>query len=178
MNSQTRLVATRLLALFLVIGISVFVYSVRDQAAKLAVYGYPGIFVLSFLAYATVFLPAPGIAVVFTMGALFNPFLVALSAGSGAALGELTGYLAGYSGQGLAERAKLYSKLEGWMRKNGPLTIFFLSAIPNPFFDLAGASAGVLRMPALKFLLSCWLGEVVKMTFFSFAGSAVINRFL
>ncbi len=177
MKPRTRLVVTRILALLFVIALSVFIFINRDQAVKLASYGYIGIFVLSFLAYATVFLPAPGVAVVFAFGAIYNPFILALVAGTGAALGEFVGYLAGYSGQGLAEKTKIYVRLEGWMRKNGFLTVFVLSAIPNPVFDMAGVIAGALKMPVLKFLGSCWLGETIKMLIFSFAGSAVINRF-
>lgn len=177
MKPGTRLALIRILALLFVIAISIFIYSIRDQAEKLAVYGYPGIFILSFLAYATVLLPAPGVAVVFTMGAVFNPVVVALAAGCGAALGELTGYMAGYSSQGVAERARIYDRLERWMRINGPLTILLLSAIPNPFFDLAGAAAGVLKMPVRKFLLFCWIGETVKMMAFALLGSLSIKGF-
>jgi membrane protein YqaA with SNARE-associated domain len=175
MKPSTRLTLVRILALIFVIAISIFIFSIRDQAEKLAVYGYPGIFILSFLAYATVLLPAPGIAVVFTMGAVFNPFIVALAAGSGAALGEISGYLAGYSSQGVAERAKIYDRLENWMRKNGPVTVLLLSALPNPFFDLAGAAAGVLKMPVPKFLLWCWIGETLKMLAFATLGSYSIK---
>lgn len=177
MKPGTRLALIRILALLFVIAISIFIYSIRDQAEKLAVYGYPGIFILSFLAYATVLLPAPGVAVVFTMGAVFNPVVVALAAGCGAALGELTGYMAGYSSQGVAGRAEIYDRLERWMRINGPLTILLLSAIPNPFFDLAGAAAGVLKMPVRKFLLFCWIGETVKMMAFALLGSLSIKGF-
>jgi membrane protein YqaA with SNARE-associated domain len=87
MKPGTRLLVTRILALVFVIAISVFIFIFRDQAVKLATYGYIGIFILSFLAYATVFLPAPGVAVVFAFGAVYNPFIVALVAGTGAALG-------------------------------------------------------------------------------------------
>ena len=161
----------RILALVFVIAISVYIFSIRDKAEQLSAYGYPGIFLLSLLAYATVLLPAPGVAVVFTMGAVFNPFGVALAAGAGAALGEMSGYLAGFSGQAAIERADIYIRLSQWMRRNGPLTILILSAIPNPFFDLAGVAAGVLKIPLRKFLFYCWIGETLKMTLFAFAGS-------
>lgn len=161
----------RIIALIFVIVISVFIFSIRDRADQLAAYGYPGIFLLAFLAYATVLLPAPGVAVVFTMGAVFNPLLVALAAGAGAALGELSGYLAGFSGQAVIERVDLYERLSIWMRKNGRLTVLILSALPNPFFDLAGIAAGSLRMKFLRFLFWCWIGETIKMIFFAFAGS-------
>ena len=48
----------RILAVILVVAISMYVFSIRDQAERYAIYGYPGIFILSFLAYATVILPA------------------------------------------------------------------------------------------------------------------------
>lgn len=175
LTPERRLTLTRILALLVVVGLSIFVFSIRDQAERLAIYGYPGIFVLSFLAYATVLLPAPGVAVVFTMGSVFNPLGVALAAGSGAALGELSGYLAGFSGQAVIERADIYERLTRWMKKNGSLTIFLLAAIPNPFFDLAGLAAGSLQMPVTRFLIFCWMGEIVKMGIFAYAGANTLN---
>jgi membrane protein YqaA with SNARE-associated domain len=172
MTSTQRLTLARILAILAVIAISVYVFSIRDDAEKLAVYGYPGIFVLSFLSYATVLLPAPGVAVIFAMGAVFNPVGVALAAGAGATLGELSGYLAGFSGQTVIENATIYDRLAGWMGKNGPLTVFLLSAIPNPFFDLAGVAAGALKMPLGRFLFWAWIGETTKMFIFALAGSS------
>src|SRR3990170_6958649 len=159
MKTNRRLVVFRVLALFGVIAISIYIFSIRERAGQLAAYGYPGIFLLSFLAYATVLLPAPGLAVVFTMGAVFHPVGVALAAGAGAALGELTGYLAGFGSQVVVERVEVYRRLTGWMKRNGPLTVLVLSALPNPFFDLAGVAAGALKMKVFRFLLWCWLGE-------------------
>jgi uncharacterized membrane protein YdjX (TVP38/TMEM64 family) len=175
LTKERRLTLARIMALFVVIALSVFVFSIRDQAEDLAVYGYPGIFVLSFLAYATVLLPAPGVAVVFTMGSIFDPVGVALAAGTGAALGELSGYLAGFSGQAVVERVEVYERLTRWMNRNGSLTVFLLAAIPNPFFDLAGVAAGSLKMPVARFFIFCWMGEVVKMGIFAFAGASTID---
>lgn len=174
-RSDRRTQIVRILALLAVIAISVFIFSIRDQAERFAVYGYPGIFLLSLLAYATVILPAPGIAVVFTMGAVFNPLGVALAAGAGATLGELSGYLAGFSGQSVLERAAIYERFSGWMQKNGPLTILILSVVPNPVFDIAGVAAGALRMPLRRFLLWCWVGETLKMLALSYLGDRILN---
>jgi membrane protein YqaA with SNARE-associated domain len=173
--TNRRLTLARLLALLLVVGLSALIFSIRDQADRLAVYGYPGIFIIAFLAYATVLLPAPGVALVFTMGSVFHPVGVALAAGAGAALGEVLGYLAGFSGQAVIENTTLYQRLVGWMQKNGALAVLLLSALPNPFFDLAGAAAGALKMPLLKFLFFCWLGETLKMLVFAHAGAGVIR---
>ena len=175
LSPEKRLTLARILALFVVIALSVFVFSIRDQAEQLAIYGYPGIFVLSFLAYATVLLPAPGVAVVFTMGSVFNPIGVAIAAGTGAALGELTGYLAGFSGQAVVERVEIYERLTFWMKRNGSLTILVLAAIPNPFFDLAGVAAGSLKMHVVRFFIWCWIGEIIKMAIFAFAGARSLD---
>ncbi len=168
---QRGLTLLRILALLLVIAITVFVYSVRDKAEELAVYGYPGIFLIALLTNATVFLPAPGIAVVFTMGGVFNPLFVGLAAGAGGALGELSGYLAGFSGQAVVERAELYQRLTGWVQKYGFWAILLLAAIPNPTFDVAGVAAGVLKMPLPTFLVAVLIGVTLKMILFAYAGA-------
>jgi membrane protein YqaA with SNARE-associated domain len=173
--TKRQLTLARIIGLLVVVGISIFIFSIRDRASQLAIYGYPGIFILAFLAYATVFLPAPGVAVIFTMGAVFNPVGVALAAGAGAALGELSGYLAGFSGQAIVERANIYNQLTRWMKSNGPLTILLLSAFPNPFFDIVGVIAGALRVRLVVFLFWCWIGETLKMLFFALAGSGILN---
>jgi uncharacterized membrane protein YdjX (TVP38/TMEM64 family) len=177
LTPERRLTLARIMALFVVVALSVFIFSIRDRASELAIYGYPGIFLISFMAYATVLLPAPGVALVFTMGSVFNPIGVAIAAGTGAALGELSGYLAGFSGQAVVERVEVYDRLTRWMQRNGSLTVLVLAAIPNPFFDLAGVAAGSLKMPILRFLLWCWIGEIIKMTIFAFAGAKSIDFF-
>jgi membrane protein YqaA with SNARE-associated domain len=175
MTPERRITIMRLIALIGVIGLSIFIYSIRDRAEEWAVYGYPGIFLVAFLSYATVLLPAPGVAFVFGMGSILNPFWVGLAAGAGAAIGEISGYLAGFSGQAIVERQELYERLSRWMAKNGPLTILFLAAVPNPFFDLAGIAAGMLKMPLPRFLFWVWIGVTLKMLIFAFAGAYSIS---
>ena len=167
----------RIAALIIVIGITILVFQIRDRADEFAVYGYPGIFLIALLTNATVLLPAPGIAVVFAMGAVFHPLGVAIAAGMGGALGELSGYLAGFSGQAVIENANIYNRMTAWVNKNGSLTILILAALPNPFFDLAGIAAGAFKMPVLRFLFWCWLGVTIKMLAFSFLGSSSIKWF-
>lgn len=169
----------RILALVAVIGLSLFIYSVREDAAKLAFLGYPGVFLIAFMAYATVILPAPALAIIFTFGGvLSNPLAVAIAASLGATLGEISGYLAGFGGQVMVERFDIYQKLNFWMQKHGSITVYVLSAIPNPFFDIAGMAAGALRMPLFNFLFWCFLGQTTKMLIFSYLGAGFFNRFI
>jgi membrane protein YqaA with SNARE-associated domain len=169
--SGWRLTVARILALLAVIAITIYIYSIRDKADQLKGYGYPGIFLLSVLGNATLILPAPVIAITYVMGAVFNPFGVAFAAGAGSAIGELTGYMAGFSGQGIAEQTPIYNRLKKWTERYGGLTITILALIPNPLFDIAGAAAGALKMPVLKFLLWVWIGKTLKMLLFALAGA-------
>lgn len=166
-----RLQLARILAILLVIAVTVYLFSIRDRAAELAQYGYPGVFLLSLVTNATLLLPMPGVAITFAAGAIFNPYAVALAAGLGSTLGELTGYLAGFSGQGVLERADLYTRLEDLTTRYGSALVFILALIPNPLFDLAGASAGALKMPLRQFLFWTWMGKTLKMLAFALAGA-------
>lgn len=168
----------RIVAILIVIALTVFIYSVRDQAEELQEYGYLGIFIISFMTNATVLLPAPGIALVFAMGAVFNPIYIALAAGAGGALGELSGYLAGFSGQAIVDRTNVYERFHNWIEKYGFFAILILAALPNPFFDVAGVAAGILKMPLPRFLLAVWIGVTIKMFLFAWVGSTSLARFL
>ena len=137
----------RILVLILVLGVTVAIFVFRDRVANLAGYGYLGAFLISLLSSATIILPVPGIAVIFALGATYDPYLVGLAAGAGSALGELSGYMAGYSGQGVFRKSKAYLRMEHWMRRRGSVVIFVLAFVPNPIFDLAGAAAGIINFP-------------------------------
>lgn len=165
----------RVLALFAVVGITIYIYSIRDRVDEFAGFGYPGIFLIALLANATVLLPAPGVAVIYAMGAIFNPFGVGLAAGLGGALGELSGYFAGFSGQAVVERMDVYDRIKPWVEKYGGWAILVLSAIPNPFFDVAGIAAGIAKMPLRTFLIFTGIGQLIKMTVFALAGHYSIS---
>ncbi|HEX5808763.1 MAG TPA: VTT domain-containing protein [Anaerolineales bacterium] len=160
----------RIVALFVVVGITLYIYSIRERVEEFAAFGYPGIFLIALLANATILLPAPGIAVIYAMGAIFNPLGVGLAAGSGGTIGELSGYLAGFSGQAVVERSDVYQRIRPWVEKYGGWAILVLSAIPNPFFDIAGIAAGIAKMPLRTFLVFTFIGQLLKMTFFAVAG--------
>lgn len=143
----------------------------RDQLLDLSTYGYVGIFIISVVGNATVLFPVPSLVAVFAGGTLFHPLLVGLVSGVAEPIGELSGYLAGYGGSAAIEDKALYAKMEKWMLRHGYLTIFILSVIPNPVFDLAGIAAGALHFPVWKFFLACWAGKTVKAIAIAYAGA-------
>jgi membrane protein YqaA with SNARE-associated domain len=91
-----------------------------------------------------------------------NLFLVILVASVAGALGELTGYYAGYLGKRfvLAENTPGYDRFVGWMKRYGPLGIFLISL--QPLTDIAGLLAGASKLPIWKFLLPCWPAKFLK----------------
>jgi membrane protein YqaA with SNARE-associated domain len=102
---------------------------------------------------------------------------VGVIAAAGAAIGELTGYLAGVAGQAVIENRQMHERLERLMRRYGLLAIFVLAAIPNPFFDVAGIIAGALRFPVQHFLLSAWAGKTVKFLAIAYLGAGTAQLF-
>jgi len=161
----------QIVALLFSVGVTTVIVIFRRQLANLAGYGYLGVFLISLLGNATVILPVPSLAVVFAGGGVLNPLLVGLVAGLGEPLGELTGYLAGYGGSAVIADTPRFERVKDWMRRRGFLTLFVLSAIPNPLFDLAGIAAGALRYPVWRFLAACWLGKTSKALILAYLGS-------
>lgn len=172
-RGQLRLL--RALAFLFVIALSVLIVLYGNRLVGLGAYGYPGLFLVNLLASATLILPAPGLALALAAGATLNPYLVGLAVGTGSALGELTGYIAGASGRGMVESDPNYPRVSGWMAKKGLWVIFALSIVPNPMFDVAGIAAGTMRIPVWKFLAVTWVGKVIKSTLVALAGAGAMQ---
>ncbi len=154
-----------ILALVLVIaitgGIFYFLLSFPGKIAELKAYGYLGAFLISLIFNATVILPVGNIVIVSALGgALGSVVEVGLASGAGAAIGEMTGYMAGYSGRAIVANRRTYTRIENWMKRWGSLAIFVFAVVPF-VFDLAGIAAGVMRYPVWKFILICWLGRSI-----------------
>jgi uncharacterized membrane protein YdjX (TVP38/TMEM64 family) len=177
MKKGWKLTVIRIIAFVLVVGVTVVLFIYRDQVGKFEALGYPGIFLISMLSNATIILPVPGIIVTSAMGTIFNPFWVAVAAGSGATVGEISGYLLGFSGQGVIENRVWYDRICNWMRKYGDITVFLLALIPNPLFDIAGLVAGALKLPLWRFLIWTLLGKTIKMMAFAFGGASILAIF-
>lgn len=163
-------------AVLAAIGVSVGIILLREHIKDFAVYGYPGVFLVSLIGNATLILPAPSYAVVFAVGGALNPVAVGIVAGLGAALGELTSFLAGIGGRAAVEDRALYHRLENRMRSKGGLVVIFLLAlVPNPAFDIGGIVAGTLRMPVWQFVLAAWAGKSIRFMLVAFSGQFLLG---
>jgi uncharacterized membrane protein YdjX (TVP38/TMEM64 family) len=163
----------RTAALLFSVGITLTLFLYRQRIAQFSAYSYWGLLIISIVGNATVLLPVPSLAATFVAGGIFNPVLAGIVSGAGMAIGELSGYLAGYGGTAIVAttQQEVFQRLQSWMQRHGFLTILILSAIPNPVFDLAGMAAGMSHYPVASFLAACFLGKTVKGVVFAFAGA-------
>jgi len=142
-------------------GIFYFYKQCPGKIDELKTYGYLGAFIISVILNATIILPVGNMAILMAVGATMpSPAIVGLVGGLGAAIGEMTGYIAGRSGRDLLAKSKMYNRVEGWLRRWGMLPIFVFSMVPF-FFDVVGIAAGALRVPLWRFFVPCWLGRTI-----------------
>jgi membrane protein DedA with SNARE-associated domain len=157
--------------------------------------GYPGIFLANFLGTATGFIPVPGLTAagqaLIIAGAdnLFAPGVVVAGA-SGMTLAESTAYLTGSIGRGLAEERHPSARgrlgrlmhtastfIDRLMARYGFGTLLVLSAVPNPFFEFAGITAGAVRMNFWRFLLAVAIGKTIRVILLVIIGQALLDAF-
>lgn len=154
------------------------------QIQQYAATAYLIVFVVTLVSCAGLFVPVYFhvilmVTVAGTMAKVspLGPVLVALAATTGGALGETTGYYAGYLGKRIAQVENMpgYQRLVGWMKRHGMLAIFLMSLQPILPFDIAGLVSGAAKMPLWKFLLPCWAGRFPKYLAACYLGAAVLN---
>jgi membrane protein YqaA with SNARE-associated domain len=134
--------------------------------------GYLATFYLNLIGAATIILPLPGVlaACVAAESSLgLNLVLVGLVGAAGSTLGEITAYLAGYAGHNAVTNLRWYPRIHDLMERRGGVTLFLVSFIPTPFFDLAGIAAGALNYPFRKFMVYVFTGKAIRLTMMAYA---------
>ena len=136
---------------------------------------YVLVFVVAMLSSATIFVPAPGIAFTLAAATVWDPALVAIAAGTGDAIGEMTAYWAGYVGEKIIvdEHLPAYQKAVSWMNKYGALAIFAVALVPVVLFDLVGLAAGALKIRWWKFLLAALGGKLPRAFLVAYLGHQI-----
>jgi membrane protein YqaA with SNARE-associated domain len=156
--------------------------------------GYTSVFLMNLASTATFYFPVPGLtaaaqALISTEGDGSNvPWLVGVFGGLGMAVGEITAYYAGMLGAELVRGRELpgpkrfhgamQRAINGvnWLMKRwGMVTLFVLSAIPNPLFEVAGLTAGSVRMPFRRFIVSVTGGKIVRGLLLAYYGDDVFD---
>lgn len=163
-GARARQIGLLILVVAVSAGVLYLTAQYRHELAQLGRAGLLGLFVVSILGNATVIIPAPAFVMACAGGTLFGPIQSGIVSGLGAGLGELTGYMAGVGGKAIVPPGKWTDRLEGFIRRNGFVTVFALAAIPNPLFDIGGMLAGITHMPVWKFVLATVIGKSLRFT--------------
>ena len=134
-------------------------------------FNYLGIFVISFIGSVSVIFPIPYTIVIYLSGAFLDPFFVAISGGLGAALGEFSGYVIGYTGRAVIseERRKKMKYMVKLFDRYGPAAIFFFALTPLPD-DLLFIPLGVMRYPFVKAFIPALLGKMLMTFILAYSG--------
>ena len=145
---------------------------------KFAWLAYLTVFGVTLLCNLTIIAPVPvATSLMIAAATKWNPVLVSLFASIGGAIGELSGYYAGYLGKriAIAEDIPGYNKVANWTNRYGLWAIFLLALQPIIPFDIAGLVAGATKMPLRKFLPALWAGKFIKYIIFSYFGIKLIH---
>lgn len=124
--------------------------------------GYPGAFMLSFVANLILFFPAPYLLIIFGLSAVLNPVLLGTISGFAAALGKIVVYYIGFRGRALLDQKQLrrLGFAKRVMDKYGDLAIFIMAVTPSPD-DALYIPLGMMRYNILRFFIFCLLGKVL-----------------
>ncbi len=169
---KKRLASFLQLGTALIVSFAVLVLLIRYAhfVETLGTWGYAGVFLLQLINSATVVvLPVPGHAVIFAVSGTLNPLLIGLVGSIGAALGEITAYMAGRGGSSMVDQSGWYRRLEATGERWRGLAIFVFAATPLPF-DIAGLWAGAIRYPLWRFLAIVASGKLILVTAIAIAG--------
>jgi uncharacterized membrane protein YdjX (TVP38/TMEM64 family) len=157
-------------------GIALLLYHFQDffnvSLRSYAWLAYLIVFVASMLSSATILVPAPGPVFVLAAATMWDPFFVALAAGTGDAIGEMTAYWMGYVGERIIvdEHMPAYQKATSWMNRYGAWTVFGIALVPIVPYDLVGIAAGALKIRWWKCLLATWLGKLPRAFLIAYLG--------
>jgi membrane protein DedA with SNARE-associated domain len=141
-------------------------------------YGYLGIFLISLLGATSIFVPIPYTVVIFILGGLqnggnwvFEPLWIAVAAGSGAAIGEFSGYLLGLGGRKVIgdKYRKKMDFITKLFKKYGSIAIFIFALTPLPD-DLLFIPLGVIRYSLLRAFIPALLGKFVSNLIIAYSG--------
>jgi membrane protein YqaA with SNARE-associated domain len=139
-------------------------------------FGYLGVFIISFIGSVSVVFPVPYTIVIYLLGAVLDPFFVAVSGGLGSALGEFSGYALGYYGRTVVseERRRKMDYMVKLFDRYGPVAIFLFALTPLPD-DLLFIPLGIMHYPFWKAFIPALLGKTLMTFILAYSGQQSIT---
>ena len=188
-------VGTTIIVLILVVSVVVGAGTIwlDIHSERLKALGYFGIFFLNFMSTSVFFIPVPGLtaagqALIISEASRLGAWQVGLIGGLAMGLGEITAYVAGAAGREVAQGRqvggprwfrnavnKITQAVSWLMRRYGMITLFVLAAVPNPIFEIAGLSAGAVRMNFWRFLGPVMAGKILRGMALAYLGEISVH---
>ncbi|HEU5015413.1 MAG TPA: VTT domain-containing protein [Roseiflexaceae bacterium] len=142
-------------------------------AHRLGAFGYLGVFIITFVANATVVVPVPYIGLIVRMAQIMDVGGVVLAGALGSAMGESVAFFVGRAGRETMNDTPLYRWVQRQMKHpwRAFAVLFMLAAPPNPAFDVAGLTAGAMGLPFWLFFCAVFLGRVIRIAIFAMGGA-------
>lgn len=147
--------------------------------------GYPGAFLLGLIGAASVVIPIPTTVGLLAMAAIpgaFNPVILALAFGFGAAIGQLTSYAVGYVGRGAVSK-KHDRRLNAMLRifeRYGLIAVFIFALTPLPD-SLLFIPMGLVHYSLWRVFVAALAGKIAMsliITHFAAMGQAITGNWI
>jgi uncharacterized membrane protein YdjX (TVP38/TMEM64 family) len=173
----------RLIALLIVaLGLNLLVLAIPQSwiegLRNYGAWGYLAAFGITALANASVVVPVPYPGLIALLASVMNDVVgVAIAGAAGSTVGETTAFFVGRAGRGVVENTRFYRRLHRELRTplRAWIVLFLLSAPPNPFFDVAGLTAGSLGVSFPIFFTATFAGRIIKLLFFAGLGQTLLS---
>lgn len=133
--------------------------------ARLGDLAYGGVFVLTFVANASVVVPVPYVPIVIRVAEVAGSVpLVIAAAAAGSMLGESVSFVVGRAGKRIVKDSRVTRMLMRVAHRPvlASAVLFVVSAPPNPFFDVVGLAAGAFGLPYGMFAGAVFAGRCVR----------------
>ena len=142
---------------------------------------YFGVFLVGLISAASVIIPLPGTVVLLGVAALreFDPVLLALAFGLGAAVGQLTSYAVGYAGRFVVSE-KYDRRLNAMLavfERYGMLAVFIFALTPLPD-SLLFIPMGLVHYPLWKVFVAAVAGKIAMSLIITHVGGAIGEAFI
>lgn len=139
-------------------------------------YGYFGVFLISFIGSMSIIIPVPYTLLIYVMGGVLDPILVAIASGFGSAVGEFSGYVLGYYGRAVIseERQRKMDFMVKVFDRYGFFAIFFFALTPLPD-DLLFIPLGIMRYKFVKAFVPSLLGKLLMSFILAYSGHLSIG---
>jgi len=143
--------------------------------------GYTGAFLLGLIGAASVIIPVPTTVALLAVAGLriFDPILLALAFGFGAAIGQLTSYAVGYAGR-MVVSEKHERRLNAMLRifeRYGMVAVFIFALTPLPD-SLLFIPMGLVHYSLWRIFVAAVAGKIAMSLIITHFGGAVGGMFV